>query len=354
MAAAAAGAAAVVAVAGGAFLLLAQSNAADAVTTDIATMVPASSGTLVLAPYSKDWWDRVAAMAPRDLMLEGLTPPDDLGIEEVGYSSGPDPEKREIEGTGPLRVFYIEAQDQEAAERIGSWLEQAPGYDHRIVHRNGRVLSITAVWVKEYAAPAESMASGAAFKPEISDKQAVMWFDPAKDVAALTGSADSDSAKALRTYLEKGLGFSPDAAWTGTSTDGSAWSGKFSSGNVDPARIDFAQASAALMPKKVLAEIVGPVQEETRTEYRILDPGVGSVLNSSVVTAEGQDRPLGTSAVTPSVKAVAGAKVTVMIDVNDWNRAATGDLAIQESVLTRSLSANGSEMNLQLTYSPTR
>lgn len=347
-----AGAAAIVAVAGGAVLLTSQSGQGTAVATDIATMAPADSGTLVLAPYSGTWWSKVAAMAPRELMLEDLTPPEDLGIEEVGYSSSPDPVKREIDNSGPLRIFYIEARDDDSAKRIADWLKEAPGYDHRIIHLNGRILSITATWVKEYSAPAQSMATVGSFKPQLSDKQASMWFNPAQDVTALTGSADSKSAAALKKYLEKGLGFSADAAWNGASTDGSSWSGTFGSGNVDPARIDFSQASAALMPTKVLAEVVGPATQNTKTGYRILDPGVGSVLNASVVKAEGQPSQLGSSGIVPPVKAVPDAKVTAMMNLNEWTRAASGDPSIQESVLSRSLSANGSEMNLQLTYVP--
>lgn len=346
------GAAAAVAVAGGAVLLSNQAQEQVPVSTEIASMVPADSGTLVLAPFSDSWWSKVTAMAPRELMLDDLTPPQDLGIEEIGYSSSPDLIKREISGTGPLRVFYIESENDESAQRIADWLSGAPGYDHRLVHRNGRILSITATWVKEYPVPATSMAAVAEFKPEISDQRASMWFKPLQDVTALTGAADSDSSKALKTYLEKGLGFSSDAAWTGTSTDGASWSGTFSAGNVSAARIDFKEASAALMPQKVLAEVMGPVTSNTKTEYRIVDPGVGSVLNASVATAEGQEGKLGTSSAVPGVKAVADAKVTAMINVNEWNRAATGDLAIQESVLSRAFSANGSEMNLQLTYAP--
>lgn len=344
-----AGAAAVVAVAGGSVLLTAGADQPTAVSTDIASMVPADAGTLVLAPYSSTWWSKVAAMAPRELMLGDLTPPEDMGIEEVGYSSSPDLVEREIGGTGPLRVFYIEARDEESATRIADWLKEAPGYDHRIIHLNGRILTITATWVKEYEAPEQSMATVSGFKPQLNSTQAAMWFNPAQDVAALTGTS-SETAAALKLYLEKGLGFSPDATWNGSSTDGGSWSGTFGSGNVDPARIDFTQASAALMPTKVLTEFVGPVTQGTKTSYRILDPGVGSVLNASVVKAEGQEAQLGTSAVVPPVKAVPDAKVTAMMNLNEWTRAASGDLSIQESVQSRSLSANGSEMNMQLTY----
>ncbi|ACL42125.1 hypothetical protein Achl_4174 (plasmid) [Pseudarthrobacter chlorophenolicus A6] len=352
IAAVVAGAAAVVAVAGAAVLIPANSSQEPAVTTDIAALAPANSGTLVLAPYSTSWWSKVAAMAPRELMLQDLTPPEDLNIDEVGYSSSPDPEQRDIAGTGPLRVFYIEAKDEDSAQRIAHWLGEASGNDHRNVHRNGRILAVTAVWVKDYPVPSQSMASVPSFKPSLSGKQAAMWFNPGQDVGALAGSPDSDSAKALRTYLEKGLGFSADAAWNGSSTDGNSWNGTFGAGNIDPARINFTEASAALTPQKVLSEFVGPTNGNTRTDYRIIDPGAGSFLASSVVRAEGQDGTLGAGGVPPAVQPVDHAKVTAMIDLNAWNRAATGDLAIQESVLTRAISANGSEMNLQLTYSP--
>lgn len=346
-----AGAAAAV---GGA-LLLGSTSAGTPQSTLIPASAPADSDTLVVAPYSSSWWSKVAAMAPQELMLRGLTPDPGLKIEHIGYSRSQDPVKRPI--PGPLRVFYIEASDDAEAQRIMDWLGQAPGYDHRIVHRDGKVLSITAGWITDYKAPEQNMASVAGYRADLTDRQGSMYFNPKLEVASLTGKDGGDKAKALTTYMEKGLGFSNDTTWTGTSGDGDTWSGAFVAGGVDPARIDFNQANTALMgQQKVIATYTekdaAVRQQGTRSTYQVVDPGVAAILDSSTVVAPSQKGQLGANSLPADVPKVDGAEVTALQNLNTLDATASGVQGVSEATLSRSISASKDKMVVSYKFAP--
>ncbi|WP_230854555.1 hypothetical protein [Arthrobacter terrae] len=347
-----AGTAAVVAVAGGVTLFGIQNHSSAPIqATEIPMYAPADSDTFVIAPFSANWWAKVSAMAPQELMLQGLTPPDGLKIEQVGYSRSQDTTPRAISGTGPLRVFYIEATTETEMGKVREWLSGASGYDHRILHQEGKVLVITEAWVPDYPVPAKSMMSVASFNPAVTDQQAAMWYSPQLEVASLAGPGDSEKATALSTYLQKGFGFTPGTAWSGTSRDGDMWSGKFATGGVDPAQIDFTQATSAMMSqRKVLASAKDANGKNSQSSYQVVDPGVSAALSAASVSVAGQSSPLGARPPSNAVPAVRDAKVTAAVDVTAWDRAVSGNLAVSESVLTRSLSANTTDMNISFVY----
>lgn len=321
--------------------------------SSIPAYAPANSDTLVLAPYTSTWWTKVTAMAPRELMLNGLTPDDGLRIEHIGYSRSQDTAERPV--PGPLRVFYIEASDDDEAQRIMDWLSTAPGFDHRIVHREGKVLTITAPWIADYTAPSQTMASVAGYKAELTDKQATMYFNPKLEVASLAGTAGGEKAKVLTTYMEKGLGFSDGTAWTGTSRDGDSWSGNFVSGGVDPAQLNFPEVTNVLASQqKIVASYKDvPVGEQptTRTGYDILDPGMSVILQSSTVSAPSQAGQLGSNMLPADVPKIDGAEVTAVQNLNVLTGAATGVQGVSERTLSRSISASKDKMVMTFTYS---
>ncbi|WP_345054215.1 hypothetical protein [Arthrobacter methylotrophus] len=91
--------------------------------TGIPAYAPANSDTLVVAPYTENWWAKITAMAPREFMLDQITPDHDLKIAHIGYSRSQDTVERPV--PGPLRVFFIEAADAAEAGRIATWLKSA-------------------------------------------------------------------------------------------------------------------------------------------------------------------------------------------------------------------------------------
>jgi hypothetical protein len=351
--AAGAGIAGVAATVGLCLFLGNQASAGTPQSSGIPAYAPADSDTMVLAPYTPDWWSKVTAMAPRELMLRGLTPDAGLKIEHIGYSRSQDTAERPIPGA--LRIFYIEASDDAEAQRIQDWLSTASGFEHRIVHRDGKVLAITVPWVTDYATPSQNMASVAGYRAELTDKQASMYFNPKLEVASLTGPAGGEKAKLLTTYMEKGLGFSADTAWTGTSKDGNSWSGSFVSGGVDPARLNFPEASSALAAQqKIVASYTekdSGEQKTTRSGYDILDPGMSVLLGSSTVSAPSQKIQLGSNPLPPDVPKVDGAEVTALQNLNVLDGAATGVQGVSEQTLSRSISASRDKMVMSFTYS---
>jgi hypothetical protein len=320
--------------------------------TGIPAYAPANSDTLVVAPYTENWWAKITAMAPRDFMLDQITPDHELRIAHIGYSRSQDTVERPV--PGPLRVFFIEATDAGEAGRIATWLKSAPGYDHRAIHVSGNVIAITAPWIKDYNPPSQSMASEPQFKTALTDKKASMWFSPVREAASLTGTGNPEKTKALETYVEKGMGFSADTAWSGTSSDGQSWSGTFTVGGVDPARVNFTDASAALMSqRKVLATIDAKPGQNTKSTYQVSDPGLSAVLATATVSVPSAGS-LGANTMPLNVPSVQDAKMTAVQNLTTLTRAATGDPGDSESVISRSMSANGTEMVLSFTYAPTQ
>ncbi|MET4143748.1 hypothetical protein [Arthrobacter sp. UYCo732] len=348
------GIAAVLAIAGGFAVFLATHGSNQPRASEIPRYVPADADTVVVAPYTASWWSKVGAMAPQELMLPPAQTGDALPIENIGYSRSPDIAEREVANTGPLRIFYVEAPSDSEAATVQQWLDNAPGYDYRTVHRHGRVLAVTPVWVTDYPAPSQSITASSAFTADVTDSQASMWFSPEREVTTLTGGADTEAAKALRSTLEHGFGFAAGTAWTGTSKDGDSWEGSFPVGGVRTEQVDFAKASSALMEtRKVLAQATGPLGKNSQTSYQVTDPGPSAVLAAASIKIDGKDGALGVSGQPAAVKAVPGASLTAVVDVTAWNRAASGDVSETESILTRAMSASGDQMNMEFTYAPT-
>lgn len=351
-AAAGAGIAGVAALVGVALLLGGHTSQGTPESTSIPSYAPANSDTFVVAPYTSSWWSKLTAMAPRELMLRDLAPDAGLGIEHIGYSRSQDTAERPIPGA--LRVFYIEAANDDEARRVKDWLAGAAGFDHRIVRQEGKVLTITVPWVTDYSTPARSMATVAGYRAGLTDTTASMYYNPKLEVASLAGAAGAEKTRLLSTYMEKGLGFADDTAWTGTSRDGDSWAGDFVSGGVDPARLDFQEVTSVLSSQqRIIASYKDtPVAEQptVRSGYDILDPGMSVILGSSTVSARSQKIPLGAHPLPPGLPAVDGAEVTAIQNLNVLDAAATGVQGIQERTLSRSISASRDKMIIAFTY----
>ncbi|GAA4054227.1 hypothetical protein GCM10023063_48520 [Arthrobacter methylotrophus] len=129
----------------------------------------------------------------------------------------------------------------------------------------------------------------------------------------------------METYVEKGMGFSNDTAWSGTSSDGQSWSGTFTAGGVDPARVNFTDASSALMSqRKVLATMDTKPGQNTKSTYLVSDPGLSAVLTTTTVSVSSAGS-LGTNAMPSNVPSVQDAKMTAVQNLTTLTRAATGD-----------------------------
>lgn len=308
--------------------------------TTIPALAAADSDTFVLAPYSRDWWLKVASMASPEMGLVKLDPSAaNVAIDNIGYSRGQDHATREVARTGPLRLFYIESATAEAAEKVAEWLRGADGYEGRRVFQEGRVLVVGPSWVNDYSAPSKTMASVPEYSANVTSATGVMWRNVDRDVPSMVGDGKAAQAEVMSTVMSKGFGFTTGTTWIGQSKSGDSWSGAFKTGGVNPAQLDFKAAESTVMAtQKVLKKI-----EFKRTAYTILDDGMTGFLTGASFLAPSQTSGLG-GPMPSDVPKVKDAAVTAVIDVTRFNAAASGIDSSQENVSTQAISANEHEM----------
>lgn len=332
----------------GAVLGTVLSRGTDAGTSRASTIpaiAPADADTLVVAPYAPSWWEKISAMAPSETRLTGLEP-GGSGIEltHVGYSRSPDTVERDVPMTGPYRLFYAEAANEEDAERFAGWLREAEGFGGRQIHLSGSIVIVAQSWVGTFQVPAQAMSSNAAYKATGAG-DASMWRSPDQEVLSLAGTSDSVNGKALTAVMRSGFGFTQGTTWQGSSTDGVAWAGDFGTGGVDPARIDFRET------QKVLDEsshVIGEITDGN-VKYQALSGGLANILSAATFRSE-EKGSIGPGRPAAPFTAVRDEAVSVVADVTGWNAAATGIYSSPENITTQALSANKHEMVISYGY----
>lgn len=344
----AAGALAVVIAAAGALGLsgvLTGSRADDAPASAIPDRVPAGADTLVVAPFSAHWWEKVTPMDEPSKRLDELEPAEaDLSIENIGYSRSQAPQDSALPFSLPLRLFYLESPTNEAAEAVAEWLRYEHAAENRSVFVDGTVVVVGSAGMAGYEQPQEPVSALDSYDQDVRDGEASMWMNTGREAASLTGDPDGAEAAAFMGLLENGFGFTAGTKWMGTSADGSAWAGRFAEGGVDPEKISFEQAVASLTAtEEVLAAVDGPTGKA-----EVVSPGVGAVLDSASFVAG--TKHMGELIDVKGAASVTEPLITVTNDVTGWNAAVTGILTSQEKIADRHVSANAKEMVVSFTY----
>ena len=310
----------------------------------VPALAAADSDTVVLAPYTGEWWKKIAAMAPASTGLLSLDPGGaGAPVLRLGYSRGPDHATHEIPNTGPLRLVYLETASVEDAGTVANWLKTQPRFDNRRVHVQDRTVIVGQSWDTSFSAPDKPMSTLGAYKPGNGTSQASMWMNVDQEIVALTGGADTKSGKVYSTVLSRGIGFKAGTTWTGFSDTGDVWSGDFSTGGVDKTQISFDDARAVLdADKKVLVEgRDGPVTT------RLIDAGTGTMMNGTAITVD--DKTMG-GASASNFPMVDNQVVSLVNNFTTWTAAATGAYSGPESIDQRTLSANEKSMVVGYTY----
>lgn len=310
----------------------------------VPALAAADSDTVVLAPYSADWWEKVASMAPTQMGLLKLdstkagTP-----ILRLGYSRGPDHVKREIPNTGPLRLVYLEAASADDAEQLAVWLRYAEGFESRRVFVQDRTVIISQSWDTGFTVPEKAMASVSAYAPGAATEHASMWMNVDQEVASLAGGADTKAGQIYSAVMSKGIGFKPGTTWNGFSDNGDAWEGDYGTGGVSKDSIDFEQVQSVLTgQEKVLFEVKSGV-----TTTKMLEAGAGSMMTATMIRAG--DKRIGGGPAANDYPKVDNQVVSVVNDVTRWNAGATGNYSGTEAIGQRTLSANEKSMILSFT-----
>ncbi|MCC3292580.1 hypothetical protein [Arthrobacter sp. zg-Y1110] len=324
--------------------IFAKSSDGGATASSIPALVPADADTVVIAPFSEKWWDKVAPMDEPNKKLPELKPAAaDLAIENIGYSRSQDTEDHGTPFALPLRLFYVESPTQEDAEKVADWLEHQAASENRTVTVEGDVVVVGSS-INSFKPPAESILTLDTYDPDQPADAATMWMNTGREAVSLTGDGDSREARAYADVLANGFGFETGTKWMGTSTDGESWAGEFAAGGVNPESIDFKKAVESLAAtEEVLAEVDGPTGKA-----EVIKPGVGAILDSASFVAG--TKHMGTPLETAGTASVKDPLITVTNDVTSWDASISGIQMANENLAERNISANADEMVLSYSY----
>jgi hypothetical protein len=311
----------------------------------VPVLAPADADTVVVAPYSPDWWKKVASMAPSqtglfkvDLASAGTQ------VLRLGYSRSPDTTDYEVPNTGPLRLVYLETGSAEDAAALAGWLKEQPRYDNRRVHIQDRTVIVGQSWNTNYSVPEKTISAVPGYKSGYGASQGSMWMNIDQEVVSLAVAKDPKTREVYSAVMTSALGFKPGTTWVGISDNGDTWKGDFRSGGVDREQIDFQEARDVLTgAEKVLLEA-----KDGMTTTRFVEPGAAGIMNGASVTS-GTSK-MGGAGYKGSVAEVEDQAVLLVHDVTQWNSALSGNYTGIEAIGQRTLSANEKTMTVGFTY----
>lgn len=256
----------------------------------IASLAPADAETLVVAPATGEWWDRVAPLMQPSTRIDGLDP-EQAGaeLEYIGYSKSVNHAQAGEPHYQSLRMFYVEASDEAGAKATAEWLSNADGFESRKVEVSGDVVIVSNGAGGTFELPDRSVAS--LIDDDVTPKSAsaVMFKSPGAEGHALTGSSDSQGAQAVNEVYAKGLGLEPGTTWLGTSKDGETWEGPYRTGGASAERLDLTGLA------KNLDEYAVPVfeAESTSTYYQVFLSSPADIASSAFIASPHQKSTFG-------------------------------------------------------------
>ena len=319
--------------------------AAFSMAPTIPALAAADSDTVVLAPFTPDWWKKVAAMAPASTGVLSLDPSKaGAPVLRVGYSRGPDHGTHDIPNTGPLRLVYLETASADDAATVAGWARTQPGFETRRVTVQDRTVIIGQSWNTTFAVPQKAMDSVAGYRPGDATAQGSMWMNVDQEVVSLAGGADTPNGKVYETVLSKAIGFKPGTTWLGLSDNGDVWKGEFRSGGIAKDQINLDDAKGVIgASEKVLYE-----HTSGGVTTKFVDQGPSNIMNGTSITAGGatMGQPAG------NIAGVDNPLVSVANDVSTWTNAATGNYSGPENLGRRTLSANATTMAVSFAPAP--
>lgn len=309
----------------------------------VPALAAADSDTVVMAPFTGDWWRKVAAMAPAATGLLQLEPAKaGAPVLRVGYTRGPDHGTHEIPNTGPLRLVYLETASTDDAATVATWLKNQPGFENRRVHIEDRTVIAGQSWNTTFDLPGKTMASVAGYRPGDGTSQGSMWMNIDQEVVSMAGGADTKNGLAYTAVLAKAVGFEPGTTWLGFSDNGDSWKGDFRSGGVSKDQINLEDA------KNTLAATDKVLYEHTASGVttKMVNQGPSNILNGTSISAGGASM----GQAIGKIPGVDDQLVQVVNDVTTWNSAASGTYSGPENLGQRVLSASAKSM--VISYSP--
>lgn len=311
----------------------------------VPVLAPADADTVVVAPYSPEWWKKVASMAPSQSGLLGV----DLAsagtpVLRLGYSRSPDTTAYEVPNTGPLRLVYLETGSAGDAAALAGWLKEQPRFDNRRVHVQDRTVIVGQSWNVGYAVPEKTISTVAGYESGNGARQGSMWMNVDQEIASLAIAKDPKTREVYTAVMTSALGFKAGTTWVGVSDNGDSWKGDFRSGGIDPEQIDFQEAREVLTAaEKVLLEA-----KDGMTTTRFVEPGAAGIMNGASVTS-GTSK-MGGASYKGTVTEVENQAVLLVHDLGQWNSALSGNYTGIEAIGQRTLSASEKSMTIGFIY----
>jgi len=307
-------------------------------------LAAADSDTVVLAPYTADWWKKIIGMAPTSMGLLQLDPSKATApILRIGYTRGPDHATHDIPATGPLRRVFIEAGSAEDANKLATWLKYAPGFEGRRVYLQERTVIVGQSWDGGFTMPEQSMSTVAGYTPGDGSRQGSMWMNVDQEIVTMAGGPETKAGKVYSAVLSTAMGFKPASTWTGFSDNGDAWKGDFGTGGINKDQINIQDAQDVLTAaQKVIFEATSGT-----TKTKVIESGVSGLMNGAVISADGKKMGGATAGGFPQVD---NEVVSLVNDATKWDSTLTGNYSGAEAVAQRTLSANEKSMVLSFSY----
>lgn len=322
--------------------LISSSVAAGA--SRLPSVISADSDTVVIAPSSKQWWDRITNMAPLTFKINNLDPSKaDLNITKLAYARNVDSKDREVPKTGPVRSVFIESPTADDAAKVQDWINASDGKESRSVLRNDNIVQVTYNWVHEFEVPEKNVSSRSDYSLDVSGSSAGMWINFTNQVDVLAGK-DNPQRQIIDDYIKKSFALKPGTVWSGTSEDGVTWKGKYTSGGFDLSLFD---------PQAVQTELAGTqklIAGKDNEGVNVKENNLYSFLINSGFKKTGTSENYGATPVPENSSPVNDEKLSAVILPSQWNNAAMGLGAKDEGVNTMIFSMADKEMNIVLRY----
>ena len=321
-------------------------STAGADESKILALVPDNADTVVITPSSADWWSDVTNMAPLTYSVNELDPyAAGLQIKHLGYSRADDRAERDVQTSDPLRSIYLESPTEDDSAKVEAWLKEAKGKESRAVFRDGTVVQITQNWVKELEVPEKNVKSRSDYSMNVSDSKGNMWINYDNQVDSLAG-AENPEKPLVSSYFQKSFALKNGTVWTGDSSDGITWTGKYTSGGIDMNLYD-PQTSRSELAGTQKEIVSGTTDGQT---MKIVENRLYSLIINSGVKKTGDETNYGAVEVKSIDKPVHDEKLGAVIEPSQWNRAVLGTGALTEGISKMTFSMSKSEMTVVFTY----
>ena len=317
--------------------------------SSISSIAPDDTETLVVAPATDEWWDRVSPLMQPSMKIDSLNPGDaGVDLEYIGYSRSVNHNQEGQDVYQSLRRFYVETSSEDDAKTVAKWLSASEGYENRKVDTSGDIVIISHGSGGEFKVPDRSVADilGEGVTPKGSKSS--MFKNPQAEGYATTGSPESTGAEALSAVYAKGLGLDAGTTWVGTSSNGKEWTGGYRTGGARTDRLDLSGLSRQL---EDYAEPVFEAQNDT-TYYKVYLSSPADIATSTFIASPHLKDTFGYIPMdNPPTPAVAGKEVATMNYMPKHVSASAGEMqGEQENLETVGVSAGESEMVVTLGF----